>query len=313
MIICRKGARFIPNAADHRYRSLCRFWSQQESEIFHQLFQSTSCPAPVLRLCAPQILRTFPVSKQTESKELQIKTSPVNPAALRKLALQILGLATKDGKYKLCTYPMNTCPKRRFTDGNHVLTPPPPSLTNPVFQAIDEALTQARTGNAPSLDIDCCLLYTNPITFLTTFWTVVSNAVTGPAELEACRRLATYVLSTPRSPHSPPLLPIFLHVVLPSLITLADHLTPTAHSVQVELIVGVISSALTAALFIEWALLSVCKEQRLVLGQPALSMARRLGGDLRRRADSRTSGMIVQRLSTSQAFTTNFPTFMTDV
>jgi mediator of RNA polymerase II transcription subunit 5 len=194
-----------------------------------------------------------------------------------------------------------------------VLTPPPPLVSDPVLQAITESLVQARTGSAPSLDVYRCLLYTTPIIFLTTFWTELGNAVTTSGDLDACRRLATFVLSTPRLAHCPPLLPIFLHVVLPSAITLADHVASTTYTLQVELIVEVISSALTAALFVEWALLSVCKEQSLVLGQPALSMARRLGGELRRRVDSQTSILVVQRLSSSQAFMTNFPTFMAEL
>jgi mediator of RNA polymerase II transcription subunit 5 len=80
----------------------------------------------------------------------------------------------------------------------------------------------------------------------------------------------------------------------------------------VELLVAVISSALTAALYIELALLSTCKERRVVLGQPALAMARRLGEDLRRKANSPTSNVIVQRLAASSAFMANFPMFTAD-
>ena len=143
---------------------------------------------------------------------------------------------------------------------------------DPVLRAINEALVRARAGGAPSLDVYRCLLHTSPIAFLTTFWTQLTNASTTSGELDACRRLATFVLSTPRSPHCPPLLPIFLHTVLPSAITISDHLPPTVFTLRVELIVEVISSALTATLYVEWSLLSVCKEQNLVLGQPVSSM-----------------------------------------
>ncbi|KAJ3553640.1 hypothetical protein NM688_g3501 [Phlebia brevispora] len=128
-----------------------------------------------------------------------------------------------------------------------------------------------------------------------------------------CRRIATYVLSMPRSSRSPPLLPIFLHITLPSHIAAADHLMTTEQGMAVELMVGVISSALTAALYVEWALLSVCKEKRLVLGQTALAMARRLSGDLRRKAQSPVSASIVQRLTSNSQFMANFPTFAGDL
>lgn len=131
-------------------------------------------------------------------------------------------------------------------------------------------------------------------------------------ELEAPRYLATYILSTPRAPHSPPLLPVFLHVILPTIITSVDQRSPAEQTILVELIIGIISSALTAALFVEWALLSVCKEQRLVLGQPALTMARRLSGELRKRPHSPTSTVVAQRLGASSSFMANFPTFMTE-
>ena len=132
-------------------------------------------------------------------------------------------------------------------------------------------------------------------------------------DLEAPRRLATYVLAAPRSASSPPLLQIFLFAILPNLIADADKAGPPNQTVVTELLVSVSTSALTAALYLEWALLSVCKEQRLVLGQPALAMARRLGGDLRRKVNSHTSSAIHQRLAGASSFTGNFPTFVAEL
>ncbi len=81
-----------------------------------------------------------------------------------------------------------------------------------------------------------------------------------------------------------------------------------------EQLCEVVSSALTAALCVEWALLSVCKEERrLALGQPALAMARRLSADLRRKTNSPSSTDIVHRLASSTAFMANFPTFMAEL
>ncbi|EKM61173.1 uncharacterized protein PHACADRAFT_134473 [Phanerochaete carnosa HHB-10118-sp] len=261
-------------------------------EILQTLLQSPSCPGPVLRLSAHQVLRTLPPKTTPQPSQSPMKA--FDPMLLRKLALQALGLpapAEEDAA---------TEPPR----------PQPLQITDPVVHAIRGSLNDARTGKAPSLDVERCLLFTNPIKFLTVFWMELTLA-SAMGELEAPRRLATFVLGTPRAPQSPPLLPVFLHVVLPTIIASADNLAPAEQTIMVELIVGIISSALTAALFVEWALLSVCKEQRLVLGQPALTMARRLSGELRK-AHSPTSTVIMQRLGASSSFMANFPTFMTE-
>lgn len=174
--------------------------------------------------------------------------------------------------------------------------------------AVREAFAYAHAKKAPSLDVDRCLLMTTPSRFLSILWSQLTVA-SSVGQLDVCRRIATHVLSMPRSARSPPILPVFIHLALPGLIAAADRLMPNEQAVAVELLVAVISSALTAALYVEWALLSVCKEKQLVLGQPALTMARRLGSDLRRRSTSFTSKSIVQRLTSNTPFMTNFPTF----
>lgn len=181
--------------------------------------------------------------------------------------------------------------------------------TNPVLQAVRNALASARAGKAPCLDIDRCLHWMNPTSFLYALWAELTVAST-MGELEAPRRIATYILTTPQASRSPPLLPIFLHLIMPNLVASADQLPPQEQSMAAELIISVVSSALTGALYIEWAFLSACKEQRVVLGQPALAMARRLGGDLRRKKDSSpTSKVILDKLSSSGPFMANFPNF----
>ena len=143
-------------------------------------------------------------------------------------------------------------------------------------------------------------------------WSELVNAsASSLGDIETPRRVATFILSTPRSPRSPPLLPIFLHVVLPPIIASFDHI-PQPPDIVVTLMCAVISSALTAALHTEWALLSVCQETRYVLGHSVVGMARRLGADLRNQGS--TMGRVVfQRLSSSHSFVTNFPTFMTEM
>lgn len=176
------------------------------------------------------------------------------------------------------------------------------------------ALSAARAGRAPALDVDRCLLLCPPTKFLTMLWhqliLLVASTVT---DIEAPRRLATFVLTIPRTPRSPPLLPIFLHVVLPSLVASADNMASTEQTICVEFLVAVLSSSLTGALHLEWALLTTCGEERNVLGQSVTSMARRLAGDLKRRGTGTVAAIVLERLTAMPAFVANFPTFSADV
>ena len=184
--------------------------------------------------------------------------------------------------------------------------------TSQARHLVVNALSAARAGRAPALDVDRCLLLCPPTKFLGALWAHLRHAAT-MADMEAPRRLATFVLTVPRAPRSPPLLPIFLHLVLPSLVASADRMSAAEHATTVEFLVAVISSALTAALHLEWALLTTCGEERFVLGQSVTSMARRLAGDLKKRGTGTTAGMVLQRLTAMQPFVANFPTFTAEV
>ena len=176
-------------------------------------------------------------------------------------------------------------------------------------QAIRDALAMARSGKGPMIDIERCIKVTPPSRFLQLLWSeLIISASLG--EMEACRRIATFVLTMPRSSNTPPLLPTFMHIVLPSLISTIDRQHPPEQTVNVELLVTIVSSVLMAAMHLEWALRSVSGEHRFVLGQPSAAMARRLATDLRARKYSHTSGTIAQRLTSSQSFVANFPVFM---
>lgn len=97
---------------------------------------------------------------------------------------------------------------------------------------------------------------------------------------------------------------------------------------KVDLIVAVVSSVLSAAMHVEWALRSVSipdhhpssgTPQGLaavvvpVLGQTSKGMARRLALDLRRNRTSEVSKMVLQRLAGSHLFVANFPVFKTEL
>lgn len=183
------------------------------------------------------------------------------------------------------------------------------SWQNQPRQAIRDALAMARAGKAAALDVGRCITVTPPSKFLHTLFSELSIAAS-MREMEACRRIATFVLATPPSLGTPPLLPIFLYNVLHSLIASIDQQPPPEQTMNQELLVTVLSSVLTAALHLEWALRSICGEHRFVLGQASTSMARRFSRELRTRKHSPTSVGIVQRLSSSPSFLTNFPGVM---
>lgn len=159
------------------------------------------------------------------------------------------------------------------------------------------------------MDIEHCLALKPPTQFLP----ILYSELTSVRQVETPRRIATHVLATPRPTSSPPLLPIFLHVTLPTLIASMDRVSPPEQAIAAELLVAIISSALTAALRTEWAFMTLCNEQRIILGQTTTALARRLGGDLRRKANnSPMSDAIAKRLTSSHPFVSNFPSFLAD-
>ncbi|KAI8980648.1 mediator complex subunit Med5-domain-containing protein [Trametes punicea] len=255
-------------------------------EVLKTLLTSPSCPPAVLSLSAPSTLRTFPDPIPRYS---QRGLGTFDPKPIRQAARQALGLPTEDSQ----------APLMMGTPGTH--------WSDQARQLVMNALAAARGGRAVALDTDRCLLLCPPTRFLGALFNELSIAAT--MDIEAPRRIATFVLTTPRPPRSPPLLPIFLHIVLPSLVASADGLPPPEQSIRAEFLVAVISSSLTAALHLEWAMLTTCGEERYVLGQSVTSMARRLAGDLKRRGSGTTSRLILQRLMAMQPFVANFPTF----
>jgi len=132
-------------------------------------------------------------------------------------------------------------------------------------------------------------------------------------ELEPCRRIATFAIASPQDSTVHPVLPIFLHIVLPSLVATTDMQQPPEQAMSVELLVAIISSVLNAALQLEWAMSSISTDDRLVLGQSSTGMARRLAVDLRRNRSSAVSKMILKRLGSSPPFIANFPVFKSEL
>lgn len=132
-------------------------------------------------------------------------------------------------------------------------------------------------------------------------------------ETETCKRLATFVLAMPRSSETPPLLPIFLHIVLPSVISNIDAQQPAEQSVSADILVTIIASALTAAAHLDWAVRTISGEHKPVLGQHSPAMVRQLAAELRAQKHIHAGSLVAQRLAASQSFVSNFPFFVTEL
>ncbi|KAG5648052.1 hypothetical protein DXG03_007087 [Asterophora parasitica] len=258
-------------------------------EILQNLLLSPSCPRPVLALCAPKV---FLLLRHKKAKPAMAGLK-IDVAAVRRVVTEALGLPAEENLTGVSPI------------GSRVVWEEEPR------QAIQAALLLARSGKAPSLDVERYIKIMPPIKFLHVLWEeLLIPASMG--ELESCKRLATFVLTTPRSPSTPPLLPIFLHVVTPSLIFAIEHQKPPENTMNVELLVTIVSSALTSAFHLELGIRSVTGQPRFALGQPSSGMARKFAVDLRARLDP-TSRTILQRLASSQSFATNFPVFMSEL
>ena len=127
--------------------------------------------------------------------------------------------------------------------------------------------------------------------------------------IEIGRRIVTYALLCPPIGREPPLLPIFFFTLMQSLLASIDGQPPAEQAIAIELLVLIIASSLTGLLQMEWALRSLDSEMRHPVGQPSVTVARRLASDLKR-SHSYTATKIMQRLSSSPSFVANFPTMV---
>jgi len=181
-------------------------------------------------------------------------------------------------------------------------------------RAVQNALALIQSGKAPFLNVAACLAETPATEFLHAFWFELNMSIKTDAMADAGKRLAVFVLATPRAPRTPQLLPIFLHNVLPSLIDKFDNPKLGQGIVgDLELLIAIISSSLMAALQLERALYATSGEQTYALGSSSSSMASRLALDLRNRKSSSKGKLIAQRLTSSQIFVTSFPVFKTEI
>ncbi|KAF8735483.1 hypothetical protein AX14_001979 [Amanita brunnescens Koide BX004] len=252
-------------------------------ETLQTLLLSPTCPRPVLCLCASQILNFV-----SDKRRQTLDANTFNADAVRRVVADAIG--------------------QRF---EALMTPN--ELGLPVERqpkhVVRKALAMARAGKGPAIDVERCLGIMPPSKFLDVVWSELVEAAS-VGDTERCRRIATFILTMPRCTATPPLLPIFIHLVVPMLITRLDQQQASEQSLATELLVSLISSALTAAHHLEWAVQTVISEHRSFLGQTTTAMARRLADDLRARKSSGVSSLIIQRLTASQTFVANFPVFI---
>ena len=186
---------------------------------------------------------------------------------------------------------------------------PPGAWSEQARQIIRDALQLGRAGKAPAVDIDRCLAILKPLAFIHLLWFELAEASRmGP--IEVCKQLGTFILTMPPSTNSPRLLPLFLHVVLPSIIGGIDSQLPSElKALNIDLLVGIVSSTLCATFQLEVALHTLRGDEH-VLSPSSMYMARRLASDLRRGKESQTSNLLTKGLAGNPSFVANFPVFM---
>jgi hypothetical protein len=195
-----------------------------------------------------------------------------------------------------------------------ILNSPSPSWADQSRRAVQDALVLLQSGKPPFLNVAACLVETPAIEFLQTFWLALNMPIKTDATADAAKRLAVFVLATPRASPTPPLLLIFLHNLLPSLIDKFDNPNlGQAITGDLELLIAIVSSSLMAALQLERALYTASGEQVFALGSSSSAMASRLAFGLRHRKSSSKGKLIAQRLTSSQTFVANFPVFKTEI
>ncbi|KAI0274635.1 hypothetical protein BC834DRAFT_2384 [Gloeopeniophorella convolvens] len=260
----------------------------QHLNVLRILLLSPSLPRPVLSLCGPSVLRLL--------FEGQGITTTLDIAAFQSEVVKAIGASIPDLGSSQGPSPVHWGDQPR--------------------QAIQYAIASIQSDKGPpSLNVAACLIECSPTDFLRTFWVELNMSLKTGLASDAAKRFAIFVLATPRSnPRSPPLLPIFLHNIVPSLIDRFDHPKPGQPMAgDLELLVAVVASCMMSALQLERALQAASCEEAYPLGSSSSSMASGLASDLRHRQRSATAKFVAQRLTSSQTFVANFPVFKTEI
>jgi mediator of RNA polymerase II transcription subunit 5 len=284
----------------HSFRSPIHY------HVLNTLLLAESTPITVLRLCAPSILRI--ISESAVKKVMP--HSSINLVPLRKRALHILGLSdivAPDGPPPPAPSDSASGPQSRPVPVTTIPLEAPLPWDEQPAHAIHTALADAHAARAPMLDLARCLRIAPPTRVIHTLWTecLVTASVGG---LPIARQLATFVLCTPGT--GPPLLPLFLFLVLPQLLISIEQQPPHEQAVSIELLVAILSSSLTAALHLE--MISGSEGENHMAGADiTISFSAKLARDLRgKEKKSSVIRMILQRLASMHAFSSHFPMFL---
>ncbi|XP_006454397.1 hypothetical protein AGABI2DRAFT_214397 [Agaricus bisporus var. bisporus H97] len=254
-------------------------------ETIQTFVLSPSCPRPVILLCKDQLYDLLSL------KRLKNITT-----------FDVTAIRNK----------LNEVTKRNASDTGKMAVANLQSWEAQSKQDIHNAITAASAQKVPRLNIENCLRFSTPTKFLHSFWCEI--LIPGSMrETETVKRLATFVLAMPRSSEAPPLLPIFLHIVLPSLISNIDLQQPSEQSIAADVLATVISSALIAAAHLDWAVRTISGEHKPVLGQHSPALVRQLAAELRNARNRQAGSLVAQKLAASQSFASNFPFFVTEL
>ncbi|KAI5898121.1 uncharacterized protein SCHCODRAFT_02663056 [Schizophyllum commune H4-8] len=260
--------------------------------VVSSIILKDTCPRAILRMCGPGLLSMTSFLARSSS----LPNQPPIYTHYRLADLQHKVVQASNGRL----------PAAKIIPSQKPLQP---------MEALHRALKRAGEGKAPVLDIERCLIATSPLAFLEVLWDALNHLEAHISSVsEGSRRIAVFVLASPPCPGTPPLLPIFLHSFVPPLLSRIDHVqVPAEHIILVELLSVILSSALTAAMHVEWAFQTVSKGAHpIVLGQSSSAMARSLAAELRRHKNSASRAAVLKRLCASQAFRTNFPMMVGD-
>ncbi|KAF7347766.1 Mediator of RNA polymerase II transcription subunit 5 [Mycena venus] len=276
------------------------FSAPKHFSVLQTLLLSSECPRPVQCLCGQGILALL-LDKRIQN------VANFDAVSMHRMVAHALGIPNGDDFSSLfiseVTHPQ-TAQSQPASLGSQI-----PGQSQP-RQAIRDAIAKARGSKAPALDVERTIKTCGCEKFLRILWSeLLPTANLG--ETDICTRIATFALTIPRPLSSPPLLAMFLNILLPGLLTTIDNRPVGDQTVAIELLGSIVSSILTASLHLD---LAFTDASRPVLGQPSIAMARRVAADLRSRAKkhSHASKMILQRLNSSQSFVANFPVFKAD-
>ena len=186
---------------------------------------------------------------------------------------------------------------------------------------LQAALSSSRSQLATSLDVPHILALQSPIRFLSQMWNdLLLTSASQLGDGDVARIFATYVLTdfARTGPTQVPLLPVFLYVTLPEILSGFDDARRRGVSdvgsivTSTEILAGVLGSALRAALQMDR---TIGPLSGIANVDTPTAMAEKLHRGLKSVVGPEDSGssaaILLKRLQTTQNFVSHFPVFLT--